>query len=225
MMIKRGASILIEKVECGVFEVSGQAPEKKSERGREELATLLPPLTDELVLTQIWPRLHKRVNVSLLWRLRRVNKVWREKVNLTLEWSALELVRVDSMGFLRLISERGERRPPLRERVESELKFLALLLDEDLEKFAAESSRTGIVGQGSLLGVKAFESRVPVLDEFEAETSSSSCEVCGRADWVYLGGISRERGEETEDERFEENSVSSSDSSMSVWYPRHFRRI
>ena len=116
IMIKRGVSQLIEIVESRVFEVNSQTPGKESKEGKRGLETLLPPLSDELVLTRIWPLLHQRVNVSLLWRLRWVNRVWREKVNTTVEWAALGVVRVDSPGFLQLISERCERRPSLRER-------------------------------------------------------------------------------------------------------------
>jgi hypothetical protein len=66
MMLKKGITQLIEIVERRVFDVNVQT---KRESGRESLtgeATLLPPLSDELVLSQIWPLLHKRVNVSLL---------------------------------------------------------------------------------------------------------------------------------------------------------------
>ena len=50
----------------------------------------------------------------------------------SLEWAALEMVRVDSPGFLRYLRERRERRPSLQERVESERKLIAVLLAENL---------------------------------------------------------------------------------------------
>ena len=74
MMLKQGITQLIDIVERRIFDVNVQAKEESS---REKLigeATLLPPLSDELVLSQIWPLLHKRVNVFLLWRLRKVNR-------------------------------------------------------------------------------------------------------------------------------------------------------
>ena len=101
MMIKRGVSQLIELLEKRVFDV-GELPSWESAVGqRVEARTLLPPLIDELVFGQIWPLLHKRVNVSLLWRLRRVNRSWKATVATTIEWASLEMVRVDSQGFLR----------------------------------------------------------------------------------------------------------------------------
>lgn len=180
VMIKRGVSQLIEIVESRVFDVSSQTPEKRSKEGEKELETLLPPLTDELVLTQIWPLLHQRVNVSLLWRLRRVNKAWRDKVSTTMEWAALEMVRVDSPGFLQFITERCERRPSLRERVESELKFFAILLAERLGESTARSE-LGEPGSDRLGPVRSRESREqkePVSEELEAEVSSNNCHVC-----------------------------------------------
>ena len=135
MMLKRGITQLIDIVERRIFDVNVQAKEESS---REKLigeATLLPPLSDELVLSQIWPLLHKRVNVSLLWRLRKVNRAWKKKVGTTLEWAALEFVRIDSPGFLRLLEKRGEHRPSLRERVESELDSLAVLLKRIFRSF------------------------------------------------------------------------------------------
>lgn len=51
MMLNRAITQLIEIVETRVFDVSGQ---EVREKGREELngeATLLPPLSDELVLS------------------------------------------------------------------------------------------------------------------------------------------------------------------------------
>ena len=109
MMLRRAITQLIEVVENRVFEVS---PRTVSEGGQEVLkqeATLLPPLSDEFVLSRIWPLLHQRVNISLLWRLRRVNKAWRGKVGTSLEWAALEMVRVDAPGLARYLKRKGER--------------------------------------------------------------------------------------------------------------------
>ena len=84
------------------------------------------------MLSKVRPLLHKQVNVSLLWRLRRVNKAWKRSVSNSLEWAALEMVRVDSPGYLRYLRERCERRPTLLERVESERRLIAVLLAENV---------------------------------------------------------------------------------------------
>ena len=76
--------------------------------------------------------LHKKVNISLLWRLRRVNRAWKKNVGTTVEWAALEMVRIDSPGLLQYLAYRHELRPSLLERVEDELRALTVLLAEQL---------------------------------------------------------------------------------------------
>ena len=78
MMLKRGLTQLIDVFERRAFVVSKQVKkEEKSQRGDGEKVTLLPPLSDQIVLSKVWPLLHERVNVSLMWRLRRVNNTSR----------------------------------------------------------------------------------------------------------------------------------------------------
>ena len=100
--------------------------------GVNEGATLLPPLNNELVFTQIWPRFHQSLNISLLWRLRRVNRAWREGVGKTLEWATLDMVPVDTPNFVWYLSKHHERRPSLQDRVESKVKSFKLLFAERL---------------------------------------------------------------------------------------------
>jgi hypothetical protein len=83
MLVKRGINQLLEIIEKRVFDVTVPSVEEHEEDVEER--TLLPPLSDELVLGRIWPLLHRRVNVSLLWRLRRVNKAWKRKVGTTVD--------------------------------------------------------------------------------------------------------------------------------------------
>ena len=222
MILKRGITQLIEIVERRTFDVNVQA---KEERGREKLideATLLPPLSDELVLSQIWPLLHKRVNVSLLWRLRKVNRAWKNKVGTTLEWVALEFVRIDSPGFLRLLEKRGERRPSLRERVEKELDSLDVILAEDLSEFSLQvvNSRSVVVSSEPIEGVGESGS---VRVSFEAEASSTArCRSCVCRETCYTGRQSIDGGEiEWSEEEEIETCSSFSGSSLRVYYPRH----
>lgn len=140
VMIKRGISQFIEITEARVFVVSEQVAEEEFHRREVEGRILLPPLSDELVSERVWPHLQKKVNVSLLWRLRRVNRAWREKVGTTLEWATLEMVRLDSPGFLRFVADHFEPRPSLRARVEREMESFTALLAERLEDFVGQSS-------------------------------------------------------------------------------------
>ena len=76
VILKRGISVLIESIESCIFERVEPLPDRNVGRRSGE-ATLLPPLSDELVFLHIWPRLQQRVNISLLWRLRRVSRAWK----------------------------------------------------------------------------------------------------------------------------------------------------
>lgn len=110
VMLKRGITQLIDAIEGRIFNRGGQSL-SGGVRGRTvEVAKSLPLLNDEIVLTRIWPFLHRNVNVSLLWRLRKVNRAWKESVATTLEWAALEVVWVDTLGYVRYLQNRGERR-------------------------------------------------------------------------------------------------------------------
>jgi hypothetical protein len=140
------------------------------------------------------------------------------------------MVRVDSPGFLQFITERCERRPALRERVESELKFFAILLVERLGESTARSE-LGEPGSDRLGPVRSRESREqkkPVSEELEAEVSSSNCHVCRKVEFVYLReilGRGSEESDRSEDEGIETYSASSSDSSMRIWYPHLSMRV
>ena len=141
VMVKRGVSQLIDALERKVFDRSEQTSNEEVRVEPVGGAMLLPPLSDELVLTRIWPLLHKRVNVSLIWRLRRVSRAWKKSVAMTLEWAAFEMVRIDSPGYIRFLKERRERCPSLQERVEDELRSITVLLSECLMEYSPQSER------------------------------------------------------------------------------------
>ena len=211
MMIRRGISQLIEVIESRIF-----VREEPVERAREVRGTLLPPLDDELVWRQIWPVLQRRVNVSLLWRLRRVNRAWKARVGSSVEWAALEMVRVDAPGYLRFLAGRRKRRPSLQERVEVELRAFTILLTEDLERFRRQP--------------EAEEARSERCNRDMYETSSESGEKKGNIrrrrqyeDSVNEWSDTSEEVRWSEEERVEA-CVSSAGSSMNVYYPRHVVR-
>lgn len=209
MMLKRGVTQLIDLIEERVFDRS-VPPLRETGRKRENgVATLLPPLSDELVLQRIWPLFHKRVNISLLWRLRRVNRAWRESVGRSLEWVALEFVRVDTPGLIRYLEERGECRPPLRERVEDELRSILVLMSENVADFAPQSAslqqgvedrRRSVGDRRSAEDIFEVETGRPKLDCLYPEKSCSTC---------------------SESEGFGEVWSPSSDESLRVYFPRH----
>ena len=66
VMIKRGVTQLIEVIENKVFDRSERSLREALRSEEVRAATLLPPLNDDLVITWIWPLLHRRVNVSLI---------------------------------------------------------------------------------------------------------------------------------------------------------------
>ena len=229
VMVKRAATQLIEVVEVWVFDDS----ERNLERGEQEEdiegRTLLPPLSDELVLGRIWPLLHRRVNISLLWRLRRVNRAWKKNVGTTVEWAALEMVRIDSLGLLQYLAVRHELRPSLRERVEDELRALTVLLTEqwvsyrdrpEIARSWAGRLEPAIGRSGSWLPVRELTS------DSQSEWASHSCSSRETARSCYSvdsTGRSGENSDRTEEEEIEAYA-SSTDSSMGVYYPRHWLR-
>ena len=226
VMIKRGISQLIEVIEARVFVVGDQVAEERFQEGEVEGKTLLPPLSDELVLERVWPHLHKRVNISVLWRLRRVNRAWKVKVGTTLEWAALEMVRLDSPGFLRLVADRCEPRPSLRERVEREMESFSVLLAEHLEDFvgqpSSEQSR-GVCREPAWRKEEFYPSE-KLASKSEIERLSS-CRGCDAATCVAQEEmLNRGRREFNWSEEELESCASSTDESMRVYYPRHRMR-
>ena len=224
MMLTRAITQLTKFVKNRAFEVS---PQTVSEEGQEVLkqeTTLLPPLSDEFVLSQIWPLLHRRVNISLLWRLRRVNKAWRGKVGTSIEWAALEMVRVDAPGLVRYLGRKGERCPGLRERVESEMNSFAILLGERLLEFTP-SLVSASLDEGGPVEVVVGESMNRVLEKKMTDIPSE-CVTCP-CRWIDYGGFeefqSRNRREYDWSEEEEiEAYASSSEGSFRAYYPRHF---
>ena len=103
VMLKRGITQVIEVIEGRIFDKGGQPLHERVDEESIGEAKLLPPLSDEIVLNRIWPFLHREVNVSLMWRLRRVSRAWKRSVGTTLEWAALEVVRVDSPGYVQYL--------------------------------------------------------------------------------------------------------------------------
>lgn len=228
-MIKRGVTQLIELVESRVFEVSEQAPKRREQEKKVDGVTLLPPLSDDLVLARIWPRLHQGVNISLLWRLQRVNKAWREKVSTTVEWAALDMVRVDTPGLLQFLADRGEHRPSLRERVENELASFTVLLAEPLESFSNQSEviQSRDESLRSLKEEKGRDVTKGISRRTEDKRSNGYYTVCREIDSVYPeGSLDNSSDDSYQGEREEiETCVSSSASSLRVYYPRHSVRV
>lgn len=215
VMVKQGVSQLIEVLESRVFERSEQTTSEEDRAETEGQATLLPPLSDELVLERIWPLLHKSVNVSLMWRLRRVSRAWKKNVAVTLEWAALEVVRIDSPGYLRFLRDRRERRPSLQERVEDEVRSITVLLSESLVEYSPKSetirsTTTGheydgedLISAGDL--VESGRDCRWIGDIYIGEICSSSESDSGQKVTQWLG----------------ENSASSAGSSLRAYFPRH----
>jgi hypothetical protein len=218
VMLKRGITYLIDAIEGGVFERVEQRSKKKVGERATGVATLLLPLSDELVITRVWPLLHRKVDVSLLWRLRRVNRAWKRNVATSLEWAALEIVRVDAPGYLQYLRDRHERRPSLQERVEDELRSLSVLLSECLTDFTLQSEA---VRSGSQNFGKRDRDRNPIEDlgDVACDCVWTECPCVDR----FNNNYDRVCGH-SEIETEVEACVSTSESSMSVIFPRHLQR-
>ena len=207
-MLKRGICQLMDLIEGRVFEGGDRVADVRVVRRAAEIATLLPPLSTELVLTRIWPLFHRKVNISLMWRLRRVSRAWRESVSTTLEWTALEFVRIDTPGYTQYLENRGENRPSLRERVEDELVSLQRLLSERLSDFSLRS-----------------ELLLSEPSSYEEDIESSRNWSCDCADAGFPWQEDRCSGSESDCRQSDENCDSSSESSLRVYFPRHVMRI
>ena len=209
---------MIDAIEGKVFDCVEQVPRERDQGSDEERgvrsATLLPPLSDDLVNERIWPLLHRKTNISLLWRLRRVNRSWRENVAKSLEWAALEIVRIDAPGLVRYLENRRECLPSLRERVEAELRSIVVMLSEDLADYVPrpEDVQAGAV---------------------ELRGGRSSVEEAARLDWDSMRMSTPWPENEffcSESENSEESGVdeawnSSSEGSLRVYFPRHTMRV
>lgn len=219
VMLKRGLTQLIEVIEGRIFDRGSQS---SSEEVRGETiggARLLPPLSDEFVLTRIWPLLHREVNVSLLWRLRRVSRAWKESVATTLEWAALEVVRVDSPGYIRYLRGRGERRSSLQERVKDELRAISVLLSERLEDFTPQSEKAGLKKSSCECDNRDWNSTNDAVDLVGA---------CRLEGYPYCGNACSCDGsvcDQDEGRGSEEECVTSSGSSLRTYFPRHLMRV
>ena len=159
VILQRGILLLIESYERRIF-LRAESPLEAGIEGRSGKATMLPSLSDDIVMSHVWPHLHEGVNISLLWRLRRVSRAWKRRVGATREWAALEMVRLDSPGLIRYLSARCEARPSLRDAVACELRSINFLLAECLEDFSAQSE----VGSAE----------IPADEEFGRESASAS---------------------------------------------------
>lgn len=219
MMLKRGITQLIERIEERVFERSAHPVSERNQEGEIEERTLLPPLSDELVLGRIWPFLHRRVDISLLWRLRRVNRAWRGKVAGSLEWAALEVVRVDTPGLTRYLEERQERRPPLRERVEDELRAITVLFSKNLAELSSQSAFLRVEIGASRTDAGTCSSTGDRV-EFDRSNLEIGCPCCG--EMYHYSGSESEQGEEV---GLNESWSSTSESSLRVFFPCHTVRV
>ena len=219
VMVKRGVSYMIEVIEGRVFERGVPTPSEEVRESTRKESTLIPQLSDEVVISQIWPLLHRKVNISLLWRLRRVNRAWKETVARSLEWTALEIVRIDTPGYVRYLELRGERRPSLRERVEDELSSISRLLSERLADFEVQSV--------------CLQPWFEAFEESDEEWGSSESPARTNCTWAGEEIPCSENRDCTrgcncswrEGLSCGEACESSSSSSMRVYYPRHQVRI
>lgn len=127
-------------------ELNGKCVEEEtSRRCTESDGTLLSRLPDGLVRAVIWPMMFKKPSPSLLFRLRRVSRCWRDFEGAQLEWQALIFVRLDQPGFFQYLARNDIARPSLTSRLQFEIECLRVLLSEQMENFQFQR-RTRVPG-------------------------------------------------------------------------------
>lgn len=144
-----------------------------------------------------------------------MSKAWKESVGTTLEWTALEVVRVDTPGYIQYLRGRGERRASLRERVEDESRAITRLLSERLEDYVLRPERIRVT-QGGF-----GEDR---RDWSSTETSVQLANACMWTRQFCCRNVcscDESSCDQDEEEGFEVESISSSESSLRAYYPRH----
>ena len=146
--------------------------------------------------------------------MRRVNRSWRENVAKSLEWAALEVVRIDTPGLIRYLEDRQECHPSLRERVEAELLSISVLLSEDLMDFVPQS-RNIRAGADEFL-----ETWWPVEDASRLIWGAMRTSNPWSANEYVDSEI-----EESEESCVDEAWNSSSEDSLRVYFPRHSLRV
>lgn len=148
-----------------------------------------------------------------------MNRAWRGKVGTSLEWAALEIVRVDAPGLIRYLERRGERRPSLQERVESELNSLDVLLCEQPSDYVPQP----LPSAASVVVVE-----MPGVGDEQSSTGYTSRGVTSCAcNWVDFGQFEEFQGRYRKEYNWSEEEgveayASSSEGSLRAYYPRHF---
>ena len=128
-----------------------------------------------------------------------------------MEWAALEIVRVDAPGLTRYLEQRHERRPPLRERVEDELRAITVLISENLAELSSQD-----VGRNEAGACSSAEDK----DEFDRSFLEFGCPCCEEV--FHYSGSESEQSEEVERSG---SWSSASERSLKVFYPRHSVRV
>lgn len=97
---------------------------------------LLPGLPDSILRDHMWSRLMQKNPIAMLQRLRRVNRAWKQMVESTVEWTALEFTRLDTPGYHRYAADQTRkwwvrfRKRDRRERFASEMRHIQSVLEE-----------------------------------------------------------------------------------------------
>lgn len=97
---------------------------------------LLPQLPNSILRGYVWAKLMRMNPISMLQRLRRVNQAWKQMVESTVEWSALEFTRLDAPGYHCYATEQARRwwvrfrKCDRKERFVNEMKHIQSILEE-----------------------------------------------------------------------------------------------
>ena len=78
---------------------SARTPPASSDSTDSSCGKLLPQLPNSIFCDYVWAKLMRMNPISMLQRLRRVNQTWKQMVESTVEWTALEFTRLDAPGY------------------------------------------------------------------------------------------------------------------------------
>jgi hypothetical protein len=104
--------------------------------GDTSCGCMVPGLPDEFIRRVLWPNfLTVPLRTEDLVRFRVVSKSWHRFVCSTLEWQALEFVRIDTPGYLRATHLGLQPRATINSRLGFEFKCFLFLLSEPMDRF------------------------------------------------------------------------------------------
>lgn len=101
----------------------------------DSIFTLLFLVPDSIVKQVLWPKMNNSAFLSLLWKLRCINKFWTKFIASTLEYQAFEILRLDYPRYLVILANCSWNHASLIKRLKTKNSCLFFLQYINLAKF------------------------------------------------------------------------------------------